>query len=356
MQLGLVGLPNSGKTTLFNALTQAGAPAEPYPFTTIEPNVGVAIVPDAKLTRIADITGCSQVIPAHIKVVDIAGLVEGASEGAGLGNRFLAHIREMDAILILLSCFAEPATPVLDLELLETELALADLETARKRVEKLSKETKGHKEESTSHKQDALLTELCRELNRGKGVRRQDLCEEELNCLLELFLLTAKPHLVVANLTPEGIAEKSLPALAELQKYLERIGETAYPLSALLEEEAAKLDKQSAGELLETYGLKEPQVGGLIRAGFELLNLVTFYTTQGGIAQSWSVERGTEIHKAGEKIHSDLAEGFIKAEVVSSDELLTLGSMSAMRSAGKLKIEGPHYPITGGEVIKILHR
>jgi GTP-binding protein YchF len=356
MQLGLVGLPNSGKTTLFNALTRAGAPAEPYPFTTIEPNIGVAIVPDEKLARIAELTECNEVIPAHIKVVDIAGLVEGASEGAGLGNRFLAHIREMDAILILLSCFAQPATPVLDLELLQTELALADLETARKRVEKLSKETKGHKEESSTHKHAVLLEKICRELNRGKGVHQQGLGDEELDCLAELFLLTAKPRLLVANLAPEEIAEKDLPALAELQKYLESAGETAFPLSALLEEEVAKLDKPSADELLETYGLKEPQVGGLIKAGFELLNLVTFYTTQGGIAQSWSVERGTEVQKAGAKIHSDLEEGFIKAEVVSSDELLALGSMSAMRSAGKLKIEGPHYQITGGEVVKILHR
>jgi len=354
MRLGLVGMPNSGKTTLFNALTCAGAPAEPYPFTTIEPNTGMAMVPDEKLPKIAGIAECEKIIPAQIKVVDIAGLVEGASQGAGLGNRFLAHIREMDAILMVLNCYSETPTPVLDLELLEIELALADLETVRKRTEKIEKESKGKKADSRSERETVLLGEVCDKLNSGVGVGRQELAFESLGCLQELFLLTAKPRILVANLSPEDIALRKVPALVELTDFSSRFGEKPFAISALLEEEAA-MNEQGADELLQVYGQKEREIGKLITAGFELLGLVTFYTTQGGIAQSWSVPRGMPVREAAGKIHNNLAEGFIKAEVVESDQLISLGSYSEVRNAGGFKIEGEGYRIRGGEVIRIIH-
>ncbi len=356
MRLGLVGLPNSGKTTLFNALTCVGAPAEPYPFTTIEPNTGMATVPDEKLAVIAELAGCEKAIPAQIKVVDIAGLVEGASEGAGLGNRFLAHIREMDAIIIVLACFGENPTPVVDLELLEVELALADLEVARKRVEKQKRQAKGKKTDPKREREVVLLEEVCAQLDRGVGVHLQRLGNEDLTCLEEVFLLTAKPRLVVVNLAPEDTAKKLSAELDELSSFISKYNESPCALSALLEEEAAMLAEEEAAELLKAYGLEGPEIGGLIRASYELLGLVTFYTIQGGIAQSWSVAKGTPVRKAAGLIHSDLAEGFIKAEVVDSDELVSLGSYSEVCSAGRLRIEGEDCPLHGGEVVKILNQ
>jgi hypothetical protein len=363
LKVGIVGLPNVGKSSLFNALTAAGAPSENYPFCTVEPNVGIVEVPDVRLDRIHELGATKSRIPTVIQFVDIAGLVEGASEGEGLGNKFLGNIREVDAIAHVLRCFDDPdithvlgeVDPVRDREIVETELALADLETVERRLEKVEKKAKSGEKEAIREK--AVLDKAYEALSEGKPVRSADLSDDDLPILKGFQLLTTKPVLYVAN-----VSEDDLPAAdnAWVRALREAVAgdaaasdkeEAVVAICSALESELSEMEAEDRQLFLEDLGLAETGLNRLIRAGYDLLGLVTFFTTGENESRAWTTGVGSSAPQAAGTIHSDFERGFIRAETIHYDEFEKVGSWKVARDQGVLRSEGKAYTVVDGDIM-----
>ena len=359
LQLGLVGLPNVGKSTLFNALTLAGATVASYPFTTIEPNVGVVAVPDIRLGRIGEIIQPKRLVPATLRVVDIAGLVKGASHGEGLGNQFLSHIRGVDAIAMVVRCFEEEdiphvaggLDPLRDIEIIELELMLSDLELLERYLERVKTQAKG---DPRAHAAEiALIERTMRALGEGQPVRAMTCEAEERELLAQVDLLTAKPLLLVAN-----IAEADLPEGGDLAQrvldYARENASQAVVLCAASEAELATWPAEDAQAYRAELGVADAGLPRFVRSGYGLLNLISFFTTTGGKeVRAWTLEAGQTALAAAGAIHTDMAQGFIRAEVVSYDHLDAAGSLVVAREQGQLRLEGREYIIQDGDVVHI---
>jgi|UniRef100_UPI00404995FE ribosome-binding ATPase len=359
MKAGIVGLPNVGKSTLFNALTRSRkAEAANYPFCTIDPNVGVVTVPDDRLAILQAIAKTKVVIPAVIEFVDIAGLVAGASKGEGLGNQFLANIREVDAILQVVRCFEDSdvihtmggVDPVRDIEVVTTELVLSDLEAVAKRIDKTQKKAKSGDKEAIAEL--ALLEKLSPHLNEGKTANTIELTPEEKIVMKPFQLLTAKPVLFACNVAEGDLATaEANPFVQKVAEYVRTHHDAAYvPISAKIESELIDLTPEEAKEFLQDLGVSDSGVSNLIRASYSLLGLQTYFTAGEKEVRAWTIEKGWKAPQAAGVIHTDFEANFIKAEVVSYQDLSTLGSVSAARDAGKYRLEGKDYVFRDGDV------
>jgi len=354
---GIVGLPNVGKSTLFNALTQtAAAQAANYPFCTIEPNVGEVAVPEPRLAKLAEIAGSKEVIPARMNFVDIAGLVEGASKGEGLGNQFLANIRETDAIIYVLRCFEDDdithvsgkVDPIADLAVVETELMLADLESLEKRKTNLVKKANSGDKEAKA--QVALLELALAELNEGRPARRANIDEDDRKAWNMMQLLTAKPVLYVANVDEDSAATGNEHAQRVLDYAVEE-GAQAVIISAQIEAEVSQLDADEQDEFLETLGLEEPGLNRLIHSGYSLLGLQTYFTAGPKESRAWTIREGSTAPQAAGVIHGDFEKGFIRAETIAFDDYVATGGEAGAKEAGKMRSEGKEYIVQDGDVL-----
>ena len=359
LQCGIVGLPNVGKSTLFNALTKAGIAAENYPFCTIEPNVGVVELPDPRLTKLAEIVKPQRVVPAIVEFVDIAGLVAGASQGEGLGNQFLSHIRETDAVVNVVRCFDDPnvvhvagkVDPVADIEVIQTELCLADLSTVEKTLQRTLKLAKAGGDKEAQRLVD-VLRKCEAELNQGRPVRGIDFSKEERAVLKPLCLITAKPAMFVANVAEDGFAHN--PYLDRLRDFAGQQGAPVVAICAKTEAELAEMSDEDRLLFLHEMGQDEPGLNRLIRAAFKLLGLQTYFTAGEKEVRAWTIHVGDTAPQAAGVIHTDFERGFIRAQTIAYDDFVACGGEHGAKDAGKMRSEGKEYVVHDGDVMNFL--
>ncbi len=358
IKCGIVGLPNVGKSTLFNALTKAGIAAANFPFCTIEPNVGVVPVPDPRLKQITDIAKPQKVIPTTIEFVDIAGLVAGASQGEGLGNKFLAHIREVDAIAHVVRCFdnddvvhvAGKIDPLADIETIDTELALADLEAVERAQDRAQRSAKANDKQALARL--PVLNLLVAALSEGRAARSVDLDKDQRAIVRDMSLLTLKPVMYIANVLEDGFSDN--PHLDAVRKHAEAEGAEVVPVCAAIEEELAQLDDSDRDEFLADLGLDEPGLDRVIHAGYKLLGLQTYFTAGEKEVRAWQVPVGATAPRAAAVIHTDFEKGFIRAETIAFDDFIQYKGEAGAREAGRLRKEGKEYIVQEGDVLHFL--
>ncbi len=355
LEVGIVGLPNVGKSTLFNAITKAGAEAANYPFCTIEPNVGVVAVPDSRLEVLTKLYNSKKTTPASVRFVDIAGLVKGASRGEGLGNKFLEHIRQVDAIAHVVRCFvdenithvADTIDPLRDIDTIQTELCLADLDVVDKRLAKVAKLMKSGSKEAKLEAE--VLERVKNSLDEAKPARSLSLTDDELALIRDVNLLTLKPTLYIANVAEDDLIEENA-YVKQVRELAAKEGAQVVVICAKVESEIAELDADEAKEFLSDLGLEASGLDRLIHAAFDLLGLMTFLTAGADECRAWTIVKGTPAVKAAGKIHSDIERGFIRAEIVNYDDLIKLGSVTAARDKGLVRLEGKDYIMQDGDV------
>ncbi len=356
LSIGIVGLPNAGKSTVFNALARAAVAVASYPFTTVEPHHGIAPVPDDRLTAVAGVTHPDRTVPATVEFVDIAGLVRGASRGEGLGNQFLAHIREVDAIAHVVRCFPDRDVPhvegeidsIRDIEIVETELALADLATVEREMERTHHRAHAHDPRAEHDLQ--ILKASAEQLKRGTQIHALPPDADRVALLGPFRLLTAKPVVFVANVTESELPAGG-PAAERVRQHAAGVGASVMVLAAKLEAEAAALEAEEAAEFLRAYGLDEAGLANLIRSAYAVLNLVTFFSTASKEVRAWPIVRGTKAAQAAGKVHTDMEHGFIRAEVINWKALVQAGSLKAAHDHGQMRLEGKDYVVADGDVI-----